>query len=81
MNNAPLEDRVTTLEKQVAELTGLLHGVHSDKTPKAMEWPESKSDWIAKVSGKITDVEGFEEVLRLGREWRASQPAAEDEDF
>ncbi len=79
MGQAPLEDRVATLERQVAELTSRLNG--SGSTSEIHDWPESKPDWIARVAGTITDIDGFEEVLRLGREWRSSQPPAEDEDF
>lgn len=81
MSPAPLQDRVATLERQVAELTSRLNGGRCSSASETLDWPEPKPDWIAKVAGTITDVEGLEEVLRLGRERRASQPPAEDEDY
>ena len=81
MRNTQLEVRVATLERQVAELTARLTGGNGDDTQETPFWPKAKPDWVEKVSGKITDVEGFDEVLRIGREWRSSQPPAEDVDI
>ncbi len=34
--------------------------------------PRGHNDWIKDVIGKVTDLELFEELLRLGREYRDS---------
>jgi hypothetical protein len=61
-----LEERVAKLEAEVAEL----------KTRLGL--PVATPDWIARISGSMKDYPEFEEVTRLGREFRnADQPTAD----
>ena len=54
------ERRLTAVEQAVAEIQRRL-----------VNLPDSP-DWLYKVAGSIRDVEGFEEVLKYGREFRYS---------
>ena len=61
------ERRLAAVAQAVAELQRRLANV-----------PDPQ-DWLYKVVGSISDVEGFEEVLKYGREFRYSdRPADED---
>jgi hypothetical protein len=63
------ERRLAAVEQADAELQRRLAHV-----------PDS-GDWLDKVVGSITDVEGFEEVLKYGREFRyADRPVDEDDE-
>jgi len=63
-----LESRLTQLEAVVA---GLQQEIR--KQP-----PAPKKDWLDSISGSFADCPEFDEVIRLGREWRQSQ-RVEDE--
>lgn len=56
-----LEERVALLEDEVAQLKG------------AMQSSRSTEKWWHKLTGKYADNPDFEEAMRLGREYRASQ--------
>ena len=56
-----LEDRVAELEREVAILRN-----------QVAKKSETK-DWISQISGKFKDDPEFDEILRLGREYRAAQ--------
>lgn len=63
------ERRLTDLERSVAELRRRLPGESDGR------------DWLFQVVHAVSDVEGFEEVLRLGREHRhADHPRDEGEE-
>ena len=54
-NYESLDERVTALEKLVAELRTQL---------------TSKAGWLDRLTGSVSDPEAFEEAMRLGREFR-----------
>jgi hypothetical protein len=60
--NATLEQRVLELEKAVAEL---------------QRQRLAPGNWLERFVGSVTDLEAFEEALRLGREYREEQRAEE----
>jgi len=62
-----IEDRVTALEEKVASLT------------KRLELPR-KEDWMKRVIGSFADCPEFDEVIRLGREFRKEQNRIPDFD-
>ncbi len=63
------ERRLSTVEQALADLQRRLANV------------PDPGDWLNKVVGSISDVEGFEEVLKYGREFRsADRPADEDDE-
>jgi hypothetical protein len=59
MRKLTLEQRVTALEKQVAELQEKL-GLRPPKT------------WIEQISGVFANDPDFDEAMRLGRKYRES---------
>ena len=63
-----LEDRLTAVERELAELK---HVVATNR-------PQGASDWWEKMFGSFTDSEGFEEAVRLGREYRESLRPKDD---
>jgi hypothetical protein len=66
--NNDLEQRVAVLETAVAEL---------QRRPAA---PSSAAHWVEQITGSVKDVEAFEEILRLGREFRdADRPRVDKE--
>lgn len=38
-----------------------------------IEKPKTMNEWLERVSGRFKDDPDFEEIVRLGREWRQSQ--------
>jgi len=63
-----LERRVAALEAVVAELQRRL-----------VEAP-STAEWIKQISGSFKDDSAFQEVVRLGREFREADRPREDEE-
>jgi hypothetical protein len=61
MSTVSLEERMTALESELQTLKDEVRSLSSSK---------SKPNWIDKVSGSMADFPEFEEVVRLGREWR-----------
>ncbi len=59
----PLEDRIAALEAELARLTKLLVQSHL---------------WWHSVFGSFAGCTAFDEVERLGQDWRAAQNDAED---
>ena len=55
-----IEERLTALEEKVATLT------------RRLELPR-KEDWTKRVIGSFADCPEFDEVIRLGREFRKVQ--------
>ena len=66
--NNDLEQRVAVLETAVAEL---------QHRPAALP---SAAHWVEQITGCVTDVEAFEEILRLGGEFREADRPREDEE-
>jgi uncharacterized protein YqcC (DUF446 family) len=68
LTNNHLEQRLAALEAEVAELK---------------HWPTAipqADDWVEQITGCVKDVEAFEEILRLGREFReADRPRGDEE--
>lgn len=56
-----LEARVEILERELAEMKRVL-----------AESIEQKEPWWLKVAGSFEDAPDFDEVVRLGQEWRRS---------
>ncbi len=59
-----LEERVSALEAQIAQLT--------NKKPKALPWWQLRH-------GAFQNDEMYDEAMRLGEEYRRSQPTAAEE--
>ena len=71
MANATLEERVATLEAELAEL----------KKRNVPESPQESIPWYKARFGAFKDDPDYEEAMRLGRKWReAQQPDYMDED-
>ena len=68
--NSPIENRLEALEKKVADLARL---VTSDRTAK----PDQ--DWRRTVGMSANDP-GFDEMIRLGKEYRQAQRAEDEPD-
>ncbi len=64
---ATLEERVSTLEAQLARLT-------AEKTASKSDIP-----WWQQLYGAFKDDEIFDSAMRLGEEYRRSQPMAAEE--
>ncbi len=67
MADKAVEERLAALEAAVAELQRRL-------TPL-----ETVQEWLARIE-PVTDLEAFDEVCRLGREFRESQRPPEGEE-
>lgn len=65
MHEATLEERVTRVEKQLAELAN-----HVTAAPQ-------ESNWVDRITGSFAETPEFDEVLRLGREIRQSDRPAD----
>ncbi len=61
MSQSRIEDRVAALEREVERLKAELP-----------EKPLQTLPWWKKVAGTFAESEGFEEAMRLGREYRES---------
>ncbi|MGK7883659.1 MAG: hypothetical protein AB4057_03415 [Crocosphaera sp.] len=60
-NNSELEQRVSILETEISEIKKIL-----DKSP------QPKSPWWLEVAGSFEEDPTFDEVVKLGQEWRKS---------
>jgi hypothetical protein len=69
MASQSIEERLTALEAEVAQLKELL----------ANGKPEAKSPWWERRFGAFKDDPDYEEAMRLGAEYRRSQPTPADE--
>ena len=63
-----LEERVTELEMQMSHVL------------EKIESPPRKPGWISKITGSFADCPEFDEIVRLGREFRSEMNAVEVED-
>jgi len=68
MSTEALEDRLAAVENEVAQLK---HELAADKS-------QGRSAWWEKMFGSFADSEGFEEAVRLGREYRESLRPKDD---
>ena len=59
---ATVEERLTLVERELAELKRRLPSVGSG------------TSWIERIAGTFKDDPDFEEIVRLGREFRKSVP-------
>jgi hypothetical protein len=57
----PLEERVDALEREVADLKRRLPNATSER------------NWVDEFAGSMKEFPEFDEVVRLGREFRRSQ--------
>jgi hypothetical protein len=67
MTEKTVEERLTALEAAVADLQRRLGA------------PVSMEEWLQRI-GTVTDLEAFEEITRLGREFREADRPPEDEE-
>jgi hypothetical protein len=63
-----IEDRVSLLEQKVTQIL------------EKMESRPQKPGWITKITGSFADCPEFDEVVRLGREYRQEMNVAEDQE-
>lgn len=56
-----IQERLTKLEREFEALK------------QRMEKPETMKDWLGRVSGRFKGDPDFDEIVRLGREWRQAQ--------
>jgi hypothetical protein len=66
MSTPSLEDRVTQLEQQMSHVL------------EKIESRPRKPGWLSKVAGSFKDSPEFDEIVRLGREFRQEMNAIED---
>jgi hypothetical protein len=65
-SQAELEQRVASLEREVAGLKSRLNGSSKD------------GGWVDEVSGRFKGSEAFREILRLGKELRDAESEEND---
>jgi hypothetical protein len=70
MATISIEERLTAVEKELAQL----------KQQLASEKSQVPLPWWEKIFGTFANSEGYEEAMRLGREYRESLRPKEDED-
>jgi hypothetical protein len=63
----PIEDRVRVLEEEVARLK------------QQLSTAAQQEGWWKRISGSMQDFPEFEQVLRLGQEYRAGQRSGVDD--
>ena len=66
MNESTVDERLSALEHAVAEIRGRLAG----RTPAP--------NWLEQVIGSMAGVEGFEEVVAYGRQFRYADRPTDD---
>lgn len=67
MEKATLEERVSAVEAEIAELKKSTHGQKPD------------APWWEKIYGTFADSEEYEEAMRLGRQYRESLRPSEQQ--
>ena len=66
MTPQTVEERLAAVELELQNLKQLATSSHSDDVHR-------KPDWRRHVEGSMKDLPGFDELVRLGREWRQSE--------
>ncbi len=66
MTPQSVEERLTAVERELHHLKQLVTASRSDDV-------ELKPGWRSQVEGSMKDLPGFDEMVRLGREWRQSE--------
>jgi len=67
MAQQKIENRLAALEKAVAELQDRIHANGNESVNSRGE-----AKWLIETAGRFRDDPGFEEMVRLGREYRES---------
>ncbi|HZZ79501.1 MAG TPA: hypothetical protein VFE62_13340 [Gemmataceae bacterium] len=67
MSNKEIENRIAALEQKVADLQAKL-----DATAEKKDHPNPFGPWWITTAGRFKDDPVFEEIVRLGREYRKS---------
>jgi hypothetical protein len=67
MTLAQLEKRVAALEQTVKQIQSQL-----PPTPQTPVTPQTQRHWWRDDAGRFADDPGFDEIVRLGREYRES---------
>lgn len=62
-----VEDRLKNVEEQLSEMKQAVTRLEQ----KLLVQP-ADPNWLEQISGSMKDLEGFDEVVRLGREFRKS---------
>ena len=73
MSSPVVEDRLNVLERELAEVKVELARV-------AAQSSGARSDWLDVMEGSMSEFPEFDEMVRLGREYRKSFHPAEDTD-
>lgn len=68
MSTEALEDRIATLESELAQI----------KRQLAAEKPQAGPAGWERIFGSFADSEGFEEAVRFGRDYREAQNVQSD---
>ncbi len=71
MSPPVVEDRLNVLERELAEVKVELARV-------AAQSNGTRPDWLEVMEGSMSEFPGFDEMVRLGREYRKSFHPAED---
>jgi len=66
MMTQTLEERLAAVESELANLKRLVTAARSDDVQRNPYWRQQ-------VEGSMKDMPGFDELIRLGREWRQSE--------
>jgi hypothetical protein len=66
---------IAELEKRLARLEAEVERLKQERSVAA----PAKKPWWEEIRGLFKDDPAYVEAMRLGREWRQSQPLAEEE--
>ena len=81
MSAATLEERLVTVERELSVVSSELVEVKRRLSEVLNDEPPVRKDWLKHVIGSMADFPEFDEVIRLGREWRKNYRAPGDEDL
>ena len=76
-----LEDRMMTVERELSSVELELVEVKRQLAKVLGSEPPPQTGWLKQVIGSMSDCPDFPEVVRLGREYRASYITPGDEDL
>ena len=69
MSSETLEQRIAVVEQKLIDVQRTLYRVA----------PRNKGDWLASVLGRFKDNPDYDEVVRLGREFRETGSLPDDD--